>query len=308
MRYEIKIENNENVSERIDVFLTNALDGQSRSHIQKLVQEGNVLINNKIKNKANYKLRLNDYIEVNIPESEEMEILAENIPLNILYEDSDVIVVYKERGMVVHPAPGNYEGTLVNALLYHCKDLSGINGVKRPGIVHRIDKDTSGILVVAKNDKAHVCLAEQFKEHSIKREYIALVEGKIKVENGTIDKPLGRHPRERVKMAIVQNGKRAVTHFEVIERFSKYTLIRCRLETGRTHQIRVHLKDIGHPLVGDIVYGFKNSKFKLQGQFLHAHKLGFMHPSKDEYVEFKSEIPENLSNILTKVRNMDNQY
>ncbi|GAA0177245.1 RluA family pseudouridine synthase [Clostridium sediminicola] len=308
MEYKFNVDNIKNVEKRLDVFLANEIDGQSRSHIQKLIEEGNVFINEKIKTKSNYKLRLDDVLIVNIPEAEELEVLAENIPLDILYEDSDVIVVNKPRGMVVHPAPGNYNGTLVNALLYHCKDLSGINGIKRPGIVHRIDKDTSGVLVVAKNDIAHICLAAQFKEHTIKREYIALVEGNIKVESGVIDKPIARHPRDRVKMAIVQKGKRAVTHFNVIERFSKYTLVNCQLETGRTHQIRVHLKDLGYPLVGDTVYGLKNGKFKLEGQFLHAQKLGFIHPTKKEYIEFEKETPKILNDILIKVRNMDNKH
>ena len=212
-------------------------------------------------------------------------------------------MVNKEKGMVVHPAPGNYKGTLVNALLYHCGDLSGINGVIRPGIVHRIDKDTSGILVIAKNDAAHNFLAEQFKDHSIRREYYALVEGRFNKKEGTIDKPLGRHKKERIKMAIVDDGKRAVTHYEVLEEYNKgVTLVKCTLETGRTHQIRVHMASIGHPLVGDLVYGHNKQKIKIEGQALHAKTLGFIHPSTREYMEFNSELPDYFNDILRELR------
>ncbi|MCY6354051.1 RluA family pseudouridine synthase [Clostridium sp. ZS2-4] len=286
---------------RLDVYLSQEFEDKSRSYIQKLVDEGNVTVNDKNK-KSNYKLKINDKITMNLPELEELVIQPENIELDVLYEDIDLIVINKPQGMVVHPAPGNYTGTLVNALVYHCKDLSGINGVARPGIVHRIDKDTSGILVIAKNDNAHKKLAEQLKEHSMKREYVALVEGIIKEESGMIDKPLGRHPKERIKMAIVNDGKRAVTHYEVIERFEKNTLVKCALETGRTHQIRVHMSYIGHPLVGDPVYGYKKQKFNLNGQMLHAKKLGFIHPSTEKYMEFESEIPDYFIDVLKKLR------
>ncbi len=290
----------ESVNKRLDVFIANRFQDKSRSYIQKIIEEGNVTVNEQPK-KSNYKLRFNDEIVVDIPQVEELIIKGEDIPLNILYEDNDVIVIDKKQGMVVHPAPGNYNGTLVNALLYHCKDLSGINGVARPGIVHRIDKDTSGVLVIAKNDKAHKKLAEQLKDHSMKREYIALVEGLIKKEEGTIDKPIARHPKDRLKMGIVEDGRRAVTHYKVIERFNKYTLIKCILETGRTHQIRVHMAHIGYPLVGDPVYGFAKQKFNLEGQMLHAKKLGFIHPSTEKYVEFESELPEYFKKVISKL-------
>ena len=228
---------------------------------------------------------------------------AEDIPLNIVYEDSDVIVVNKPQGMVVHPAPGNYSGTLVNGLLYHCKDLSTINGVIRPGIVHRIDKDTSGILVVAKNDNSHNFLSEQLRDHSMKREYYAVVEGRLKNDNGIIDKPLGRNKKDRLKMGIVEGGRRAVTHYEVLERYNNTTLIKCILETGRTHQIRVHMASIGHPLIGDPLYGFKKQKFKLEGQMLHAKVLGFIHPTTKEYMEFSSELPGYFQELIEKLHN-----
>lgn len=290
----------ESVNNRLDMFVSNAFEDMSRSYIQKLIQDKHVTVNEQLK-KSNYKLKHNDRVIVDIPEVQDLVVEAEDIPLEILYEDQDVIVVNKIRGMVVHPAPGNYSGTLVNALLYHCKDLSGINGVARPGIVHRIDKDTSGILVVAKNDKAHNKLSEQLKDHSMKREYIALVEGRVKSEDGTIDKPIARNPKDRLKMGIVEGGKRAVTHYKVIDRFEKYTLIRCILETGRTHQIRVHMAHIGHPLVGDPVYGFAKQKFKVEGQMLHARKLGFIHPSTEMYIEFESDLPEYFMEVLAKL-------
>lgn len=290
----------EHINTRLDVFVSEILEDKSRSYVQKLIDEENIKVNNKVK-KSNYKLKNKDIIEIIIPEVKELIVEPENIPLDILYEDRDVIVVNKPQGMVVHPAPGNYSGTLVNALLYHCKDLSGINGVARPGIVHRIDKDTSGILVIAKNDNAHNKLAEQLKEHSMVREYIALVEGRLKSMEGTIDKPLGRNPNNRLKMAVVKDGKRAVTHYNVLEVYERNTLVKCILETGRTHQIRVHMTHIGHPLVGDPVYGFKKSKFKLDGQMLHAKKLGFIHPSSGEYMEFQSELPEYFQEVLRKL-------
>ncbi|WP_097025787.1 RluA family pseudouridine synthase [Clostridium peptidivorans] len=287
----------ENKNKRLDTFLAENLEGKSRSFIQGLIEKEEVSVNSNIK-KSNYKLRIGDEVQISIPDPTHLNIEPEDIPIDIIYEDSDVIVVNKPQGMVVHPAPGNYEGTLVNALLNHCSDLSGINGVARPGIVHRIDKDTSGILVVAKNDNAHNKLSEQFKEHSITRVYLALVEGIIKEDEGTIDEPLARHPKERIKVAIVPGGRRAVTHYKVIKRFKEHTLVECKLETGRTHQIRVHMCHIGHPLVGDPVYGYKKQKFNLEGQMLYAQKLGFIHPRTNEYVEFQCSIPSYFKNVL----------
>ncbi|WP_102400882.1 RluA family pseudouridine synthase [Haloimpatiens massiliensis] len=287
---------------RIDLFLAEAMDGKSRSYIQKLIKDGNATVNKEIK-KSNYKLKEKDIVELSIPEPIELNIQPEDITLDIIYEDSDVIVVNKPQGMVVHPAPGVYSGTLVNALLYHCKDLSGINGITRPGIVHRIDKDTSGVLVVAKNDNSHNCLALQLKEHSMNREYIALTEGVIKENEGKVDAPIGRHKTERIKMAVIQSGKKAVTHFKVEKLYRNNTLIRCKLETGRTHQIRVHMAYIGHPLVGDPVYGYKKQKYKLEGQMLHAHKLGFIHPTTGKYVEFSTPLPDYFQNLIEKLEN-----
>ncbi|MBC2457199.1 RluA family pseudouridine synthase [Clostridium beijerinckii] len=288
--------------ERIDKYLAEIFVDKSRSFIQGLIEKDGIKVNDKTP-KSNYKLRALDEIEVTFSEPEVLKVEAEEIPINILYEDKDVVVVNKSQGMVVHPAPGNYNGTLVNALLYHCKDLSSINGIIRPGIVHRIDKDTSGVLVVAKNDEAHNKLSDQLKDHSMKREYYALVEGRLKNDKGIIDKPLARNKRDRLKIGIVEGGKRAVTHYEVLERFNGYTLIKCILETGRTHQIRVHMASIGFPLVGDPLYGFKKQRFKLKGQVLHAKSLGFVHPSKNEYMEFTTELPEYFQEIIEKLRN-----
>ena len=288
--------------ERIDKYLTKIFTDQSRSYLQGLIEKGNVLVNDKSV-KSNYKLKIYDEVKVTIPEPLILKAEPENIPINIVYEDSDVIVVNKPQGMVVHPAPGNYTGTLVNGLLYHCNDLSTINGVIRPGIVHRIDKDTSGILVIAKNDNSHNFLSEQLRNHSMKREYYAVVEGVLKQDKGTIDKPLGRNKKDRLKMGIVEGGKRAVTHYEVLERYKSNTLIKCILETGRTHQIRVHMASIGHPLIGDPLYGFKKQKYKLEGQMLHAKVLGFIHPSSKEYMEFSSELPGYFKNLIEKLHN-----
>lgn len=292
----------ENNGERIDKYLSTVIEGKTRSFIQGLIEDKAVTVNGKII-KSNYKLKSNDEIIIILPEPIELDVKAENIDLNIVYEDSDVIVVNKPKNMVVHPAPGNYNGTLVNGLLYHCKDLSGINGVIRPGIVHRIDKDTTGILVIAKNDESHNSLAKQFKDHSIKREYYALVEGRFSKESGTIDKPLGRNKKDRLKMDIVEDGRRAVTHYEVLEQYDKgVSLIKCTLETGRTHQIRVHMASIGHPLVGDQTYGYKKQKFKIEGQALHAKTLGFIHPTTGEYIEFTSDLPEYFEELIKKLR------
>jgi 23S rRNA pseudouridine1911/1915/1917 synthase len=291
----------ENKGNRIDKYLSEKFEDKSRSYIQGIIENENVQVNKK-NVKSNYKLKEGDNIAVSIPEPENLNIEAEDIVLDVLYEDSDVIVINKPQGMVVHPAPGVYTGTLVNALLNHCTDLSGINGVVRPGIVHRIDKDTSGILVIAKNDYAHNKLSEQLKDHSMNRVYIALVEGNLKDDEGSIDQPMGRHPIDRIKMAVVKDGKRAVTHYKVLERFDKFNLVQCKLETGRTHQIRVHMAYIGHPLVGDPVYGFKKQRFKLNGQMLHAQVLGFIHPTTLEYMEFKTPLPDYYENILKKLR------
>lgn len=299
------LQTEEFVGERIDKFLSCRLEEVSRSYIQKLIKEGHVSVNGKPV-KANYKLGAGDEICVEIPEAKEPDILPENIPLDILYEDQDILVVNKPKGMVVHPAAGHYSGTLVNALMYHCKDsLSGINGVMRPGIVHRIDMDTTGSLLVCKNDEAHRILAEQLKEHTIRREYHAIVYGNLKDDTGTIDAPIGRHPVDRKKMSINhKNGKRAVTHYEVLERFGNFTYIRCRLETGRTHQIRVHMASLHHPLLGDEVYGpSSRPPFSgLKGQVLHAKILGIHHPSTGEYMEFDAPLPEYFVDLLQKLR------
>lgn len=275
----------------------------TRSYLQKLLKDGSVQMNEKPV-KASTKTAVGAVIALTIPEPEEPEILPENIPLDILYEDSDVILINKPKDMVVHPAAGHYTGTLVNALMYHCKgDLSGINGVLRPGIVHRIDKDTTGVLIVCKNDRAHNALAEQLKEHSITRKYRAIVCGNLKEDEGTVDAPLGRHPQDRKKMAIVRSGgKRAVTHYRVLERFGNDTYIECQLETGRTHQIRVHMASLGHPLLGDEIYGRAKSPFKLEGQTLHAMVLGFIHPTTGEYMEFEAPLPEYFEKLLEKLR------
>ena len=288
---------------RLDVFLADEASGFTRSRIQKLISEGFITVNGQAV-KANYKLKQDDEIEVEIPEAKETEITAEEIPLDVVFEDDCMLVVNKPQGMVVHPAAGNYSGTLVNALMAHCgHNLSGINGEIRPGILHRIDKNTSGLLMVAKNDRAHIGLSEQIKEHSLTREYLALVHGRIKEDSGTIDAPIGRDEKDRKKMTIThKNSRNAVTHFFVLERFDKYTLVRCRLETGRTHQIRVHMSKNGHPIVGDNVYGRKKEEFKLQGQLLHARLIGFIHPENGEYMEFSKEIPEYFEEVLEKLR------
>lgn len=285
---------------RIDKYLCMQIEGKSRAFLQGLIESGNVLVNNKII-KSNYKLKKYEEVKVILREPIKLDVEPQDIPLDILYEDSDVIVVNKEKGMVVHPACGNYCGTLVNALLFHCKDLSSINGVIRPGIVHRIDKDTTGVLVVAKNDEAHNFLSEQLKNHSMKREYYALAEGRFKETEGTVDKPLGRNKKDRLKMGIIEGGKRAVTHYKVIKVYKDVTLVSCRLETGRTHQIRVHLASISHPLVGDLVYGYKKQKYKIKGQLLHARLLGFIHPVSKIYMEFEAPLPKEFEETLKKL-------
>ena len=290
-----------NKGERLDKFIADNSD-ISRSYAAKLCEDGLVLCGEKQLLKK-YKILGTEEITINVPEPEELSIEPENIPLNIVYEDSDVIVVNKPQGLCVHPAPGNERGTLVNGLVYHCGDeLSAINGVIRPGIVHRIDKDTSGLLIVAKNNEAHLKLSEQLKERKAMRKYVALVNGNIKEDSGTINKPIGRNPSDRKKMAVVFGGREAVTHFNVLERFGQYTLIECILETGRTHQIRVHMASIGHSIVGDPLYGIKKEKFNLNGQLLHAKTIGFVHPRTGEMMEFTSDIPEYFENVLEKLR------
>ena len=285
--------------ERLDKWLAGALSGLSRSYIQKCIKEGQALVNG-APGKANYRLRVDDEVSFSIPEAVEPEIAAEEIPLNILYEDEDVLVVDKPKGMVVHPAPGHYSGTLVNAVLYHCKgQLSGINGILRPGIVHRIDRDTTGSLIICKNDLAHQTIAAQLKAHSLNRSYRAIVHGVVAEEEGTVDAPIGRDEKDRKRMAVNQkNGKQAVTHYRVLERFREHTYIECRLETGRTHQIRVHMTSIGHPLLGDEVYGTRKTPFHLEGQTLHAYMLGFLHPVSGEYVEVTAPLPVYFQKLL----------
>lgn len=288
---------------RIDRFLGSRLEQVSRSYLQKLVKEGAVLINGKPV-KSSYKVENGDWIRLEIPDAVEPEIEAEEMDLDILYEDSDIILINKPKGMVVHPAAGHYSGTLVNGLMAHCKDeLSGINGVMRPGIVHRIDMDTTGVLIVCKNDKAHNAIAEQLKVHSITRKYYAIVHGVLKEDTGTVNAPIGRHPVDRKKMSINEkNGKEAVTHYRVLRRFRRFTFVECQLETGRTHQIRVHMASIGHPLLGDQVYGPAKVPFSgLQGQTLHAGVLGIIHPSTGEYMEFTAPLPDYFEAVLKKL-------
>ena len=284
---------------RIDKFLADACPDLSRSFLQKLLKESSVTADGKAV-KSSFKVNGGETIAFEVPKPEEAAIEAENIPLDILYEDSDIILVNKPKGMVVHPAAGHYTGTLVNALMYHCKDqLSGINGVMRPGIVHRIDMNTTGVLVVCKNDFAHNSLAEQLKVHSITRVYYAIVFGNLREDEGTVHAPIGRHPIDRKKMAINhKNGKEAVTHYKVLKRFDKYTFMEFQLETGRTHQIRVHMASIHHPLLGDTVYNHNKCPFKLEGQCLHAKTIGFIHPTTKEYVEFEAPIPEYMEHLL----------
>ena len=286
---------------RIDKYLSQELEDVSRSRIQKLLDDGDITVDDKCV-KSNYKLNGTEHITITIPELIVPQILPENIPLNIIYEDDDVILIDKPKGMVVHPSAGHYTGTLVNAIMYHCKDsLSGINGEIRPGIVHRIDMDTTGSLIVCKNDEAHVDIAQQIKEHSVNRIYVGIVCGNVKEDEGTIEGPIGRHPVERKKMAINEkNGKPAVTHYKVLERFGNYTYMQFKLETGRTHQIRVHMASIGHPLLGDALYSSNRSAFKnLRGQTLHAQTIGFIHPRTGEYMQFSAPLPEYFKKLLS---------
>lgn len=293
--------------ERLDKYLSIVFAdtgaSSSRSFFQKLIKEGHVLVND-VPQKSNYRLRTEDLISVEIPDAVETPILPENIPLDILYEDNDLLIVNKPKGMVVHPSAGHYTGTLVNAVMYHCKDsLSGINGEIRPGIVHRIDMDTTGSLIVCKNDDSHVFIAKQIKEHSVNRRYRGIVCGHVRDDEGIIDAPIGRHPIERKKMAINEkNGKNAITHYKVLERFERYTYMEFKLETGRTHQIRVHMASIGHPLLGDVLYSSGKSPYKLQGQTLHAMTIGFVHPSTKEYMEVSAPLPDYFEKLLKNLR------
>lgn len=303
--FEFKIETENEIGVRIDKLLPDLNPDWSRNQIQDWIKLGLVEVNGKVI-KANYKTKLNDVIVVTEKVIEEVDIIAEDLGIEVYYEDKDVAVVYKPKGMVVHPAPGHYTGTLVNGLMYVIKDLSGINGEIRPGIVHRIDKDTSGLLMIAKNDIAHRGLVEQLVDKTVTREYTALVHGNIPHEFGTIEAPIGRNPKERQEMAIVDDGKEAVTHFNVIEKFEKYTLVKCQLETGRTHQIRVHMKHIGFPLVGDPKYGPKKT-MNIGGQALHAGLLGFEHPVTGEYIEKEAPLPEYFETLLEKLRNHEDK-
>jgi len=288
--------------ERLDVFLAKQITDHSRSFVQKLVLDGHVNVNQKIQ-KSNYKLCNGDHIEVVVPEPQAISIQAEDLPLDILYEDQHIIVINKARGMIVHPASGIYSGTLVNALLAHCQDLSGINGEIRPGIVHRLDKDTSGVMIAAKDDLSHTSLAEQIKSKTAHRQYLAIVKGNIKEESGIIHGDIGRDPKDRKKMAIVaENGKPASTQFKVLERYGDYTLVECTLMTGRTHQIRVHMTHIGHPLIGDPKYGTTKSPFKINGQALHSENLSLIHPITKEKLFFSAPIPDDMAKILIKLR------
>lgn len=288
----------EDINTRLDVFLSNRLEGVSRSYAAKLIEDGRVSPNYK----PSYKMSAEDEIIVELPDAEPLEAIPQNIPIDIIYEDKDVIVINKPKGMVVHPDNTHKDGTLVNAVLYHCKDLSGIGGVMRPGIVHRIDMNTTGSVIICKNDMAHAHIAAQLKDHSLNRRYVCIVNGNLKEDSGTVDAPIGRNEKDRKKMAVNhRNGKHAVTHYRVLKRLKGFTLVECKLETGRTHQIRVHMASIGHPVLGDEVYGGSNKKFKLQGQCLHAKVLGFIQPSTNEYVETIVDEPEYFQELIAKL-------
>lgn len=297
----------EDDNERLDAYLAKELDEISRSYIQKLIKEDLVYVNDKHV-KSSYLVKEGDYIKVNLPSPKKLEIIPEDIPIDIVYEDEDLAIINKPQDMVVHPAPGNYTGTLVNALLFHIDNLSSINGIIRPGIVHRLDKDTSGLLIIAKNDKAHRILSESLKERNVKRVYISLVHGILSNDEGTINAPIGRHGTDRKKMTVTQkNSKEAITHYKVLERYNNYSLVEVNLETGRTHQIRVHMAYINHPVVGDPVYSKGKNEFGLDKQMLHAYKLGFSHPSTGEHMEFQIDLPEYFKNILNTLENKRKQ-
>ena len=296
----------EQAGERLDVFCARVGD-MTRSAAQRMIAEGDILLNGGPA-KANQKLKINDKVTVMLRPAAEVDIVPENIPIDIVYEDNDIAVIDKPKGMVVHPAPGNPNGTLVNALMYHLSGLSGIGGELRPGIVHRIDKLTSGLIVVAKNDMAHTSLAAQLKEHSARRTYIAIVDGNIKEDSGTVDAPIGRHPVDRKRMAVIKDGREAVTHWRVLERYGAYTLVEARLETGRTHQIRVHMAHIKHPVAGDVVYGSAKPRLGLEGQALHAARLELTHPSTGERMTFKAKVPEYFVSALKKAGRNETEY
>lgn len=295
------IVNENDKGKRLDIYIAENFNELSRTMIKKLIESNNVLVNDKSE-KVSYKVQANDNISIDVPEAKETKLKAQEIPLDIIYEDSDIIVVNKPKGMVVHPANGNPDGTLVNAILSICKNsLSGIGGELRPGIVHRLDKDTSGLIIVAKNDKAHINMSEQIKERNVKKTYIALVRGNVPEEEATINMPIGRSTKDRKKMAVTKNGKQAITHFKVLKRYSKYTLLEIKIETGRTHQIRVHMAEIAYPVVGDAVYSNGKNEFGIEGQMLHAYKLEFMHPITNKHMELTAPLPQYFEEILKKL-------
>lgn len=295
------IVNENDKGKRLDIYIAENFNELSRTMIKKLIESNNVLVNDKSE-KVSYKVQANDNISIDVPEAKETKLKAQEIPLDIIYEDSDIIVVNKPKGMVVHPANGNPDGTLVNAILSICKNsLSGIGGELRPGIVHRLDKDTSGLIIVAKNDKVHINMSEQIKERNVKKTYIALVRGNVPEEEATINMPIGRSTKDRKKMAVTKNGKQAITHFKVLKRYSKYTLLEIKIETGRTHQIRVHMAEIGYPVVGDAVYSNGKNEFGIEGQMLHAYKLEFMHPITNKHMELTAPLPQYFEEILKKL-------
>lgn len=295
------IVNENDKGKRLDIYIAENFNELSRTMIKKLIESNNILVNDKSE-KVSYKVQANDNISIDVPEAKETKLKAQEIPLDIIYEDNDIIVVNKPKGMVVHPANGNPDGTLVNAILSICKNsLSGIGGELRPGIVHRLDKDTSGLIIVAKNDKAHINMSEQIKERNVKKTYIALVRGNVPEEEATINMPIGRSTKDRKKMAVTKNGKQAITHFKVLKRYSKYTLLEIKIETGRTHQIRVHMAEIGYPVVGDAVYSNGKNEFGIEGQMLHAYKLEFMHPITNKHMELTAPLPQYFEEILKKL-------
>lgn len=295
------IVNENDKGKRLDIYIAENFNELSRTMIKKLIESNNILVNDESE-KVSYKVQANDNISIDVPEAKETKLKAQEIPLDIIYEDSDIIVVNKPKGMVVHPANGNPDGTLVNAILSICKNsLSGIGGELRPGIVHRLDKDTSGLIIVAKNDKAHINMSEQIKERNVKKTYIALVRGNVPEEEATINMPIGRSTKDRKKMAVTKNGKQAITHFKVLKRYSKYTLLEIKIETGRTHQIRVHMAEIGYPVVGDAVYSNGKNEFGIEGQMLHAYKLEFMHPITNKHMELTAPLPQYFEEILKKL-------
>lgn len=303
---EVFLVGEEDSGKRLDIFISNKYENISRTYIQKLIKDDRIFVNSK-KEKSSYKLSCGEVVEISMPKPEIVSVKPQNINIEIVFEDEDILIVNKAQGMVVHPAPGNQDNTLVNAIMYHCKDrLSSINGVIRPGIVHRIDKMTSGLLVIAKNDKTHRHLADQFKIHSITREYEMVCTGNIEWDKKTVESMIGRNPKDRLKISVLKSGGRsAITHFEVVERYGKHTYLKATLETGRTHQIRVHAGYLRHPIVGDHLYGYKDKHFsKLEGQTLHARKLGFIHPRTEKYIEFNSDLPEYFLNVLNKVKKL----